>query len=128
MRKKLLSILALLCLTVTSAWATNYTSFSGGEVLKPGDTFSIAEGYWEINETVFQSSNSPFTVLRANVFPGDNPEVDPTTVNEDENGMFYVIKDNNGSYYFTDTEKMNLLPVTNNNTYPPLHVRRHFSL
>ena len=119
MRKKLLSILALLCLTVTSAWATNYTSFSGGEVLKPGDTFSIAEGYWEINETVFQSSNSPFTVLRANVFPGDNPEVDPTTVNEDENGMFYVIKDNNGSYYFTDTEKMNLLPVTNNNTSPP---------
>ena len=41
MRKKLLTILALLCLTVTSAWADNYTSFSGGEVLKPGDTFTV---------------------------------------------------------------------------------------
>ena len=119
MRKKLLSILALLCLTVSSAWAANYTSFSGGEVLKPGDTFEIAEGYWEINEMVFDVSNSPFTVLRANVLPGENPEVDPTTVNEDENGMFYVIKDNNNSYYFTDVVKFNLLPVTDNSTYPP---------
>ena len=118
MKRKLFSILALLCLTVTSAWADNYTSFSGGEVLKPGDTFEIAEGYWEINEMVFDASNSPFTVLRANVFPGENPG-DPATVMEDENGMFYVIKDNNGSYYFTDTEKFNLLPVTSYLTDPP---------
>ena len=117
MRQKLLSILALLCLTVTSAWADNYTSFSGGEVLKPGDTFSISED-WEINEMVFQSSRSPFTVLRANVMPGENPG-DPATVTESEDGMFYVIKDNNGSYYFTDTEKFNLLPVTSYQTEPP---------
>ena len=118
MGKKLLSILALLCLTVTSAWADNYTSFSGGEVLKPGDTFSIAEGSWDINDMVFNASCSPFTVLRANVEPGENPW-DPATVSEDADGMFYVIKDNNGDYYFADTEKMNLLPVMNNNTYPP---------
>ena len=109
MRKKLLSILALLCLTVTSAWATNYTSFSGGEVLKPGDTFSIAEGYWEINEMVFDSSRSPFTVLRADIY---------STVTENADGMFYVIKDNNDSYYFTDTEKMNLLRAMDDNTWP----------
>ena len=119
MRKKLLSILALLCLTVSSAWADNYTLFSGGEVLKPGDTFEIAEGYWEINEMVFDASNSPFTVLRADVFPGENPEVDPTTVEENEDGMFYVIKDNAGSYYFTDVVKRNLLPVTSYQTDPP---------
>ena len=117
MRQKLLSILALLCLTVTSAWADNYTSFSGGEVLKPGDTFSIAEGYWEINEMMFDASNSPFTVLRANIMPGENPW-DPATVTEYEDGNFFVIKDYNGSYYFTDVEKMNLLPVMNNNTDP----------
>ena len=118
MKRKLLSILALLCLAVTSAWADNYTSFSGGEVLKPGDTFEIAEGYWEINEMVFDASRSPFTVLRANVLPGENPG-DPATVTESEDGMFYVIKDNNGSYYFTDTEKFNLLPVTSYQTDPP---------
>ena len=119
MRQKLLSILALLCLTVTSAWADNYTSFSGGEVLKPGDTFSISED-WEINDMVFQSSNSPFTVLRADIYPGYEPG-DPATVTESEDGMFYVIKDNNGFYYFTDTdiEKFNLLPVTDPSTYPP---------
>lgn len=120
MGKKLLSILALLCLTVTSAWADNYTSFNGGEVLKPGDTFEIAEGYWEINEMVFDASNSPFTVLRANVEPGYEPG-DPATVDavdEDENGNFFVIKDNNDYYYFADFDKMNLLPVMNNNTDP----------
>ena len=120
MRQKLLSILALLCLTVTSAWADNYTSFSGGEVLKPGDTFTVPSGdeYWEINDMVFNASCSPFTVLRADVFPGENPG-DPATVMESEDGMFYVIKDNNGSYYFTDFEKMNLLPVTSYLTDPP---------
>lgn len=117
MRKKLLSILALLCLTVTSAWADNYTSFSGGEVLKPGDTFEIAEGSWEINGMEFQSSCSPFTVLRAYVSPGENPG-DPATVDEDEDGMFFVIKDNANSYYFTDVVNFNLLPAMNNNTYP----------
>ena len=115
MRQKLLSILALLCLTVTSAWATNYTSFSGGEVLKPGDTFTVPSGdeSWEINEMVFNASRSPFTVLRADVFPGDEPW-DPAIVSEDADGMFYVIKDNKGAYYFTDTDKMNLLPAMNN--------------
>ncbi len=120
MGKKLLSILALLCLTVTSAWAAYYTSFSGGEVLKPGDTFSIAEGSWEINEMVFDSSRSPFTVLRADVFPGDEPW-DPAIVSEDADGMFYVIKNNNGAYYFADPSKGVLLPVTDNNAYPPHH-------
>ncbi len=118
MRQKLLSILALLCLTVTSAWATNYTSFSGGEVLKPGDTFEIAEGYWEINEMVFYASNSPFTVLRADIYPGEDPGVDPATVMESEDGNFFVIKGDNGNYYFADIEKMNLLPAMNNNTWP----------
>jgi hypothetical protein len=120
MNKKLLSILALLCLTVTSAWATNYTSFSGGEVLKPGDTFSVpsGDGSWEINGMVFQSSRSPFIVLRADVFPGENPG-DPATVTEDENGMCYVIKDNADSYYFTDWDKMNILFAQDNSTYPP---------
>ena len=116
MRQKLLSILALLCLTVTSAWATNYTSFSGGEVLKPGDTFTVPSGddYWDINDMVFNASCSPFKVLRANVEPGEK-----ATVTENADGMFYVIKDNNDDYYFADTEKGILLPVTNNNTYPP---------
>ena len=120
MNKKLLSILALLCLTVTSAWATNYTSFSGGEVLKPGDTFTVPSGdeYWDINDMVFNASCSPFTVLRAYVFPGDEPE-DPATVSENADGMFYVIKDKNGAYYFADTEKMNLLPAMDNNTATP---------
>ena len=119
MRKKLLSILALLCLTVSSAWADNYTSFSGGEVLKPGDTFTVPseDGYWDINDMVFNASCSPFTVLRADVFPGDE-SWDPATVSEDADGMFYVIKDNNGAYYFTDIDKMNLLPAMNNNTWP----------
>ena len=80
MRQKLLSILALLCLTVTSAWANDYTSFSGGEVLKPGDTFEIAEGYWEINKMVFDASNSPFTVLRADIYPGEDPGADPRQI------------------------------------------------
>ena len=118
MGKKLLSILALLCLTVTSAWADNYTSFSGGEVLKLGDTFSIAEGSWDINDMVFNASCSPFTVLRANIELGENPW-DPATVDEDENGNFFVIKDNNDDYYFADTEKGILLPVTNYSTDPP---------
>ena len=33
--------------------------------------------------------------------------------------MFYVIKDNAGSYYFTNVVKMNLLPVTSYETDPP---------
>ena len=120
MRQKLLSILALLCLTVTSAWATNYTSFSGGEVLKPGDTFTVPSGddYWDINDMVFNASCSPFTVLRANVIPGEEPW-DPATVTEDADGMFYVIKDKKGAYYFADPSKGVLLPVTDNNAYPP---------
>lgn len=120
MRKKLLSILALLCLTVSSAWADNYTLFSGGEVLKPGDTFTVPSGdeYWEINDMVFNASCSPFTVLRADVFPGEETW-DPATVTEDADGMFYVIKDNIGAYYFTDFDKMNLLPVTSYQTEPP---------
>ena len=119
MRQKLLSILALLCLTVTSAWANDYTSFSGGEVLKPGDTFSIAED-WEINGMVFQSSNSPFTVLRADVLPGEPGEPVTVMVNP-ENGMFYVIKDNADSYYFTDTDegKFNLIFALDKSTDPP---------
>ena len=120
MRQKLLSILALLCLTVTSAWATNYTSFSGGEVLKPGDTFTVpsGDGYWDINDMVFNASCSPFKVLRANVEPGENPW-DLATVTENADGMFYVIKDKNDAYYFADTEKMNLLPAMDNNTATP---------
>ena len=120
MRKKLLSILALLCLTVTSAWAAYYTSFSGGEVLKPGDTFTVPSGdeSWDINDMVFKASCSPFTVLRANVIPGEEPW-DPATVTEDADGMFYVIKDKNGAYYFADPSKGVLLPVTDNNAYPP---------
>ena len=119
-KRKLLSILALLCLTVTSAWADNYTSFSGGEVLKPGDTFTVPSGddYWDINDMVFNASCSPFTVLRANVIPGEEPW-DPATVSENADGMFYVIKDNNGAYYFADPSKGVLLPVTDNNAYPP---------
>ena len=118
MRQKLLSILALLCLTVTSAWANDYTSFSGGEVLKPGDTFEIAEGYWEINKMVFDASNSPFTVLRADIYPGEDPGVDPARVMESENGNFFVIKGDNGNYYFADIENMNLLRAMDNNTWP----------
>ena len=116
MRQKLLSILALLCLAVTSAWADDYTSFNGGEVLKPGDTFSVpsSDGYWEINEMVFDASNSPFKVLRANVYP---PEAPMGPVEETEDGNFFVIKDNNGDYYFADFEKI-LLRAMDNNTWP----------
>ena len=65
---------------------------------------------------VFKASCSPFTVLRADIYPGDEP--DPATVTENADGMFYVIKDKNDAYYFADTEKGILLPAMNYNTWP----------
>ncbi len=90
-------------MTATPAGPVIYTELVGGEVLHVGDMLNVPAGQsWSINvDYTFSSGWSPLTVLRANI--NEYREVE-----EDENGAYYVIKDNDGEYFFSEI----LLPVT----------------
>ena len=76
-----------------------YTELKGGEVLHAGDIldFSDANVKYLFKGYNLLPSNSPFTVLRANI-TGDP---DFPTVTPADDGAYYVIQDKNGDYYFT---------------------------
>ena len=85
-----------------------YTELNGGEVLHVGDVMNVPSGqewFFPVGYSWFPE-NSPFTVLRADITTGEDPWDE--TVNVNENGGYYVIQDNNGSFYFTGSA----LPVT----------------
>ena len=98
-------------MTATPAGPVTYTELVGGEVLHVGDKLNVPAGQsWLINEGyIFQSRWSPYTVLRANIIIIIDDEYEYGEVEENENGAYYVIKDNGGDYYFSDDI---LLPVT----------------
>ncbi|MBR7023690.1 MAG: hypothetical protein IKI09_09530 [Bacteroidales bacterium] len=93
-------------MTATPAGPVTYTELVGGEVLHVGDMLNVPDGQsWSINEVYFfESGWSPLTVLRANIID----EYGEPQVVEAENGAYYVIKDNDGYYYFSNKS----LPVT----------------
>ena len=90
------------------AGPVTYTELKGGEVLHVGDIIEVPVGQeWSINDAYYLSLDyNPFTVVRANL-TGDPEE---PTVTEAADGAYYVIKDNNGLYYFIHGDLR--LPVT----------------
>ena len=86
-----------------------YTELKGGEVLHVGDIIEVPVGQeWSINDAYYLSLDyNPFTVVRANI-TGNLPMM-PTAI-EAADGAYYVIKDNNGLYYFIHGDLR--LPVT----------------
>ena len=91
------------------AGPVTYTALSGGEVLHVGDIIEVPVGQeWSINDAYYLSLDyNPFTVLRANI-TGNLPKM-PKAI-EAADGAYYVIKDNNGLYYFIHGDLR--LPVT----------------
>ena len=71
-----------------------HTTLSVGDVIHLGEVLSISTDYYTGGQAI-QSSKSPFTLVRANV--NDDPS-SGTTVTEAENGQYYVLKGNDGSY------------------------------
>lgn len=72
-----------------------HTTLSVGDVIHLGEVLSISTDYWGVGERI-KSSKSPFTLVRANVT--SDPSLDGTTVTEAEDGKYYVLKGNDGSY------------------------------
>ena len=91
------------------AGPVTYTELKGGEVLHVGDIIEVPVGQeWSINDAYYLSLDyNPFTVVRANI-TGNLPMM-PTAI-EAADGAYYVIKDNNGLYYFIHGDLR--LPVT----------------
>ncbi len=72
-----------------------HTTLSEGDVIHLGEVLSISTDYFTGGQKI-QSSNSPFTLVRANV-DTSNP-MSGTKVTEAEDGQYYVLKGNDGSY------------------------------
>lgn len=70
-----------------------HTTLSVGDVIHLGEVLSISTNYYTGGQAI-QSSKSPFTLVRANVTSSGFGD----TVTEDENGQYYVLKGNDGSY------------------------------
>jgi hypothetical protein len=89
MKRKLFSLLALLMVAVTGAWAKTYTTFQLGDVIKLGDQFAPIVD-WQIRiEGAGGSWLNPgntYTLKRAKV---------DGTVNVDENGNKYAFVNEN---------------------------------
>ena len=89
MRKRLLSLLVLLMVAVTGAWAKTYTTFQLGDVIKLGDQFAPTVD-WQIRIEgaggAWLNFGNTYTLKRAKV---------DGTVNVDENGNKYAFVNEN---------------------------------
>ena len=93
------------------AGPVTYTELNGGEVLHVGDIINVPNGEeWGLNggNYYINSDYSPYTVVRANITPGEEEE----TITEAEDGAYYVIKSNNVDSPYLFYSGSNLLPVT----------------
>ena len=70
-----------------------HTTLSVGDVIHLGEVLSISTNYYTGGQAI-QSSKSPFTLVRANVTSSGFGD----TVTEAEDGQYYVLKGNDGSY------------------------------
>ena len=75
-----------------------FTSLSNGDILRVGDTLEVASGGYDFLDDgcSLLAYNAPFTVVRANVEGAGTPF---TTVTEDVDGAYYVIKGNTNNYF-----------------------------
>ena len=82
--------LALLLTAVTGAWATEFTSLKVGDVLHVGDVINTSTNYSFCGRTL-GANFQPATLVRANTSSWD--------ITESETGAYYLLKDQNGTYY-----------------------------
>ena len=82
--------LALLLTAVTGAWATEFTSLKVGDVLHVGDVINTSTNYSFCGKTL-GANFQPATLVRANTSSWD--------ITESETGAYYLLKDQNGTYY-----------------------------
>ena len=82
--------LALLLTAVTGAWATEFTSLKVGDVLHVGDVINTSTNYSFCGQTL-GANFQPATLVRANTSSWD--------ITESETGAYYLLKDQNGTYY-----------------------------
>ena len=94
------------------AGPVTYTELNGGEVLHVGDIINVPNGEeWELNDGDYISSDySPYTVVRANITPGEEPGEE--TITEAEDGDYYVIKSNDVDFPYHFYSEGSLLPAT----------------
>ena len=107
MKRKLLSLLAILMMALT-AQATDYpTGLTDGQVLYVGDTFTPEVTYrlpnWSINSNI-----APVKLVRFNVTPGEKPW-DRATLVEAADGQYYGFMDNDGDIRTSWDENNNVL-------------------
>ena len=82
--------LALLITAVTGAWATEFTSLKVGDVLHVGDAINTGTNY-KVYGLYLDAGYQPATLVRANIGTND--------ITESETGAYYLLKDQNGTYY-----------------------------
>ena len=82
--------LALLLTAVGGAWATEFTSLKVGDVLHVGDVINTSTNYSFCGQTL-DANFQPATLVRANTSTWD--------ITESETGAYYLLKDQNGTYY-----------------------------
>ena len=94
------------------AGPVTYTELNDGDVLHVGDIINPSEEV-ELNGSYFINSDySPYTVVRADITPGEYSGDEPT-VTEKEDGDYYVIKVSNEDYFpYLFNSEGKLLPVT----------------
>ena len=90
MKQKLFSILALLLMAVTGAWAKEFTSLKVGDVLHVGDVINTGTNY-RVGITDLDANFQPATLVRGNIGTMD--------ITESETGAYYLIKDQYGVYF-----------------------------
>lgn len=71
-----------------------HTTLAVGDVIHLGEVLSISTTYYGGGQAI-QSTNSPFTLVRANV---TSDPFSSTPVTEAEDGQYYVLKGSDGSY------------------------------
>ena len=84
-----MTLVALLAVT-TGAWATEFTSLKVGDVLHVGDVINTSTNYSFCGQTL-GANFQPATLIRANTSSWD--------ITESETGAYYLLKDQNGTYY-----------------------------
>ena len=90
MKQKLFSIIALLLMAATGAYATEFTSLKVGDVLHVGDVINTGTNY-TVYGAYLDAGSQPATLVRADIS-------DPMTITESETGAYYFIKTKTDGY------------------------------
>lgn len=90
MKQKLFSMLALLLMAATGAYATEFTSLKVGDVLHVGDVINTGTNY-TVYGAYLDAGSQPATLVRADIS-------DPMTITESETGAYYFIKTKTDGY------------------------------